>query len=175
MSKKKLTKKEEQDALQRYLDQLAHIKDSARPEVQHSAEKKEERIKRAKKDYNFFVTHYFPHWAKADCADFHVQAANRARRNPNYAGIWEWARGFAKSTHIDVFIPIWLHLFHEEPMCMLLVGKDLESAKVLLSDLQAEFVANPQILADFGDVMDKGTWAKGNFRTKRNGRFFALG
>lgn len=172
---KKWTKKEEQQALQRYQDQLAHIRASARPDVKHTAEQKDARIKRAKKDYNFLVTYYFPHWAKADCAPFHVKNAERVRRNADYAGIWEWARGLAKSTHVDVFLPIWLHLFWEVPMCMLLVGKNLEAAKVLLGDLQAEFEANPQLLADFGEMLDAGTWAKGNFRTKRGGRFFALG
>lgn len=175
MAKYKPTRRQELEALQRYQEQLAYIKDSARPDITQTADQKEARIKRAKKDYNFFVTYYFPHWAKADCAPFHIKSAEKARRNPNYAGIWEWARGFAKSTHVDVFIPIWLHIFWEEPMCMILVGKDQDAAKVLLSDLQAEFEVNPQLLADFGPMLDKGTWAKGNFRTKRNGRFFALG
>ena len=172
---RKWTKKEEQEALRRYQDHLAHIKDSNRTEVIQSAEQKEARIKRARKDYNFFVTYYFPHWAKADCAPFHINAAERARRKPTYSGIWEWARGLAKSTHIDVFIPIWLHLFWDEPMCMLLVGKSQNDAKVLLGDLQAEFETNPQLLADFGEMLEGGAWAKGNFRTKKGGAFFALG
>jgi phage terminase large subunit-like protein len=175
MGKHKPTRKQELEALQRYQAQLAHIKDSARPDVQHSAEQKQDRIKRAKKDFNFLVTHYFPHWAKSDCAPFHIKGAERVRRDPNIADIWEWARGLAKSTNVDVFIPIWLHLFWEEPMCMILVGKTEYAAKVLLSDLQAEFEANPQLLADFGELLDAGTWAKGDFRTKRGGRFFALG
>lgn len=175
MAKGKPTKKQEQEALQRFLDQLAHIKDSARPDVVHSAEAKADRLKRAKKDYNFFVSYYFPHWAKADCAPFHVETANKVRRDRNIALLLKWARGLAKSTHVDVLIPIWLHLFWDEPLCMILVGKSLFDAKVLLSDLQAEFEANPQLLADFGPLLDEGTWAKGNFRSKKGGRFFALG
>ncbi len=175
MGKHKPTRKQELEALQRYQDQLAVIKDSARPEVQHSAEQKHDRIKRATKDYNYMVTQYFPHWAKSDCAPFHVDAANKVRRDGNIALLLMWARGLAKSTHADVLIPIWLHVFHGEPMCMLLVGKSLFDAKVLLADLHAEFEVNPQLLADFGPLLDAGTWAKGNFRTKRGGRFFALG
>jgi phage terminase large subunit-like protein len=175
MAKGKPTRKEELAALQRYQEQLAHIKDSARPDVLHSVETKEARIKRATKDYNFMVNHYFPHWAKADCAPFQVEAANKVRRDRNIALLLKWARGLAKSTHADVLIPIWLHVFHGEPLCMILVGKSLFDAKVLLSDLQAEFEANPQLLADFGPLLDEGTWAKGNFRTKLGGRFFALG
>ncbi|SHJ75740.1 hypothetical protein SAMN02745146_0087 [Hymenobacter daecheongensis DSM 21074] len=175
MAKTKPTRKEELVALQRYQDQLAIIKDSARPEVQHRAEEKEERIKRAKNDYNYLVNQYFPHWAKSDCAPFHVKAANKVRRDKNIALLRKWFRGSAKSTHVDVIEPIWLHLFHEEPMCMILVGKSLFDAKVLLSDLQAEFEGNPQLLADFGPMLDEGNWAKGNFRTKRGGKFFALG
>ncbi|MFD2787952.1 hypothetical protein [Hymenobacter rubripertinctus] len=171
----KPTRKEELEALQRYQNQLAIIKDSARPEVQHSAEQKEDRIKRARADYNYMVTQYFPHWAKTDCAPFHVKAANKSRRDKNIALLRKWGRGLAKSTHADVLEPIWLHIFHEEPMCMILVGKNLFAAKVLLSDLQAELEGNPQLLADFGPLLNEGTWAKGDFRTKRGGRFFALG
>jgi hypothetical protein len=175
MAKQKITRKQELEALRRYQEQLANIADSARPEVQHSAEQKEDRIKRATKDYNYYVSQYFPHWAKADCADFHIEAANKVRRDPNIALLMKWGRGLAKSTHADVLMPIWLHVFHNEPLCMILVGKSLFDAKVLLSDLQAEFEANPQLLADFGPLLDEGTWAKGNFRTKKGGRFFALG
>lgn len=174
MATKKPTR-QELAALQRYQDQLANIKDSARPEVQHRAEEKEARIKRAKKDYNYLVTQYFPHWAKSDCAPFHIEAANKVRRDKNIALLRKWFRGSAKSTHVDVIEVIWLHLFHEEPICMLLVGKSAFDAKVLLSDLQAEFEANPQLIADFGQLLDDGNWAKGNFRTKRGGAFFALG
>ena len=163
------------EALRRYQDQLAIIADSARPEVQHSAEQRDARVARATKDYNYYVTQYFPHWAKSDCAPFHVKAANKSRRDKNIALLRKWGRGLAKSTHADVLEPIWLHIFHGEPMCMILVGKSLFDAKVLLSDLQAEFEGNPQLLADFGPLLDAGTWAKGNFRTKRGGRFFALG
>ncbi len=175
MAKGKPTRKEELAALQRYQEQLAHIKDSARPDVLHSAETKEVRIKRAKKDYGFMVNHYFPHWAKSDCGKFHIEAANKILRDGNIALLLKWARGLAKSTHADILIPIWLHVFHGQPLCMLLIGKSLFDAKVLLSDLQAEFEANPQLLADFGPLLDEGTWAKGNFRTRIGGRFFALG
>ena len=175
MAKTKWTKKEEQQALQRYQEQLEHIRESARPEVVQTAEQKEARLKRAKKDYNFFVNHYFPHWAKADCADFHINTAGRVLRNKDIALILEWARGLAKSTHVDVFLPMWLHLFHGEIKCLVLVGNTFEAAKVLLSDLQAEFEANPQIIADFGELVKKGDWAKGKFSTTKGGKFFALG
>lgn len=175
MAKQKVTRKQELEALRRYQEQLAFIKDSARPEVQHTAEQREARIKRAAKDYNYYVEQYFPHWAKADCAWFHIESANRVRRNRHIFLIRKWSRGFAKSVHTDVLEPIWLHLFHGQPMCMILVGNTLFDAKVLLSDLQAEFAANPQLIADFGALMDEGNWAKGDFRTKKGGRFFALG
>ena len=170
-----MTKKEQKAALERYLDHLENIRSCDHVDFNESAEVKAKRLKRAAADYNYYIGYYFPHYAKAACAGFHLDAANRIRRKRFISLLLKWARGLAKSTHVDIFLPIWLHLFHQDLLCMLLVGKDLAAAKVLLSDLMAEFEANPQLLADFGPLVQRGTWAKGNFRTTKGGAFYALG
>ena len=74
---------------------------TVRPE---SPAEKQARIRRARTDYNFFVNHYFPHYTDdpatgkhTECAPFHIEAANRVRKDPNYKGVEKWARGHAKS------------------------------------------------------------------------------
>ena len=128
---------------------------TVRPE---SPAEKQARIRRARTDYNFFVNHYFPHYTDdpatgkhTECAPFHIEAANRVRKDPNYKGVEKWARGHAKSTHFDIFMPLWLKI--QEPReinVMVLVGKSEENAKTLLGDLQAELQYNQQYIADFG-------------------------
>jgi hypothetical protein len=162
-------------ALEKYLERLKDISDITSVDVNESASVKKARIERAKKDYNFYVRYYFPHYAETDCAPFHIEEANRVLKFKDIKAIEEWARGHAKSTHFDIFIPLWLHLFHDQLKCMLLVGKNLDSAKKLLSDLQAECEANKKLIHDFGPLVLNGSWEEGNFKTTTGAAFFALG
>lgn len=170
-----MTKKQEREALERYLEHLENIRSCEHVDFNETPAERAKRLKRCKTDYAYFVSYYFPHYAKAACAPFHIRNADRIRRNKFISRLMKWARGLAKSCHADIFIPVWLHLFHDELNCMLLVGKDLAAAKVLLSDLMAEFAGNPQLIADFGELVASGNWAKGNFKTTKGARFFALG
>ena len=144
---------------------------------------KQARIRQARSDYNFFVEHYFPHYTDdpatgkhTECAPFQIKAANRVRRNPNYKGVEQWARGHAKSTHFDIFIPMWLKI--QEPRqinVMVLVGKSEENAKTLLGDLQAELQFNRRYIADFGAQYNEGNWQEGRFVSADGCAFFARG
>ena len=71
------------------------------------------RIARARKDYNYFVQYYFPHYCTnqatgeaVPCASFHIKAAKDILANRTGKFVFQWARGHAKSTHMDIFIPI---------------------------------------------------------------------
>ena len=82
------------------------------PILPEAPAEKQARIRRARRDYNFFVEYYFPHYTDdpatgkhTACAPFQIEAANRVFRSRNYKGVEKWARGHAKSTHFDIFIP----------------------------------------------------------------------
>lgn len=169
-----MIKKDDKLALERYLDKLARIQQSSQVNLNETEIEKKKRIERAKREYAFCVQYYFPHYADCECADFHIDAANTIRKNKFIVDIEEWARAHAKSTHFDIMIPFWLWL-NNDINVMLLVGKSEADAKNLLSDLQAEFEANPQILADFGNQVSLGNWQDGNFVTKNGKAFFSLG
>lgn len=170
-----MIKPADEKEVKRYLAKLQQISECDVVDYTETESQKNERKNRARKDYNFFVRKYFPHYAQSDCAEFHIKAANKVLKEKNIKAIMEWARGLAKSTHFDVFIPIWLHLFHDEMKCMILVGKSETAAKRLLGDLQAEFEANNQLKHDFGNLVQEGSWEDGNFRTTKGAAFFALG
>jgi phage terminase large subunit-like protein len=166
---------EDKRELERYLSLLKKIENNSSVDYEETSEDKKSRIKRASKDYAFFVQYYFPHYAQYECADFHIEAANKIKSKKDIKAILEWFRGAAKSTHADVFIPTWLHLFHNELSCMILVGKNEKSAKRLLSDVQAEFEANEQLKHDFGNLVQSGSWEEGNFITTTGCAFYSLG
>ena len=87
---------------------------SLRP-PRESPTEKSRRIRRLLQDYRAFVEYYFPHYTYNEAlgrsipsAPFHLAAAKTIRDTPNLKAVFQWARGHAKSTHMDVFIPLWL-------------------------------------------------------------------
>ena len=80
---------------------------------------KEKRIAHLLSHYNEFCEYYFPHYLNqtnpetgelrvVHNAKFHNDAARDIKANPNFKGVFKWPRAHAKSTHLDVFIPMWL-------------------------------------------------------------------
>ncbi len=130
---------------------------------------KKARINRLLNNYNDFVLYYFPHYVTnkdtgkiTPCAKFQINAANTVLKNKNLKRAFKWARGHAKSTHFDIFIPMWLKAM-KQLRVMVLVGKSETSANTLLSDIQAELQFNQRYIADFGEQYNFGSWQDGEF------------
>jgi phage terminase large subunit-like protein len=107
------------------------------------------RITRAKSDFEFFVYTYFKHYAKWPLANFHIELAYKIRRNKRCKLLLGWGRGLAKSTLVDLLIPLWLWI-NDDIKVMVLIGENADKAAILLSDIQAEFEANQMLIHDFG-------------------------
>jgi hypothetical protein len=146
------------------------------------------RVRRLIKDYAAFVDYYFPHYTTdpatgkhTPCAPFHIKAANTIRRSRNIRFAAKWARGHAKSTHFDIFIPLFLKAQGfdnpalRELNVMVLVGKSQDNAQTLLGDIQAELEFNQRYIADFGVQKCDGSWMDGEFVTADGCAFFARG
>lgn len=134
------------------------------------------RIKRARKDYAFFVEYYFPHFAKTKSGKFQIDAANTILKGKNLKAVFKWARAHAKSTHMDVFTPLWLKCQEvREINVMVLVGKSQTNANTLLADIQSELQFNQRYINDFGEQYQIGHWSEGSFVTRDGCAFFALG
>lgn len=149
--------------------------------VNEDPKKKAARIARAKKDYDFFVEYYFPHYCidpitgeHITSAEFHIKFANHVLNHRSTVAVAEWPREHAKSVHCNIFIPLWLML-HGELDGMLLVGKSLDAAKRLIADVQAELEGNQRLIADYGIQKGFGSWSEGEFKTKDGIAFIALG
>ena len=141
------------------------------------------RIRRLRSDYAAFVDYYFPHWTvnpetgkATPCAPFHVSAANAILKDRNIKAAFQWHRGAAKSTNMDVFVPMWLMAQeHRGINVMVLVGKSEDNAKTLLGDIQAELQYNQRYIHDFGEQYNVGSWEEGEFVTRSEVAFFARG
>ena len=144
---------------------------------------RDQRIKRVRADYAAFVDYYFPHYTQnpqtgvqTPCAPFHIKAAKEVKANKNLRAVYKWHRGAAKSTHLDIFIPLWLKCQEtREINVMVLVGKSEDNANTLLADLQAELQYNQRYINDFGEQYNSGSWEEGQFVTKDGTAFFARG
>ena len=178
--------KEMRDALERWKVHSQRVQSMTALSVAVAAEspaERDRRIRRLLANYDEFVDYYFPHWTvneqtgqSTPCAPFHVRAANMIRADRNLKAAFVWNRGAAKSTNLDVFIPMWLiALGRDEIHVMVVVGKSEDNAKQLLSDLQAELQYNQRYIADFGPQYKAGSWGEGEFVTQSGVAFFARG
>lgn len=149
---------------------------------------KKRRIRRLQGDYAAFCEYYFPHFLQlrdkvtgqvtrvVHNAPFHNAAARKVKATPNLKAVFKWPRGHAKSTHFDIFMPLWLMSQPKRLInFMVLVGKSEDSADRLLGDIQAELQYNRRIIADFGEQMSMGDWTTGEFTTKGGVCFLACG
>jgi hypothetical protein len=142
------------------------------------------RIRRARQDYAFFVSYYFPHYttdkrtgSEIPSAPFHIAAAEYIKNNPATRAVFQWARGHAKSTHIGVFIPLWL-MAQEKPDIhfVVMVSKSQDAAVNLIGDIQAELQYNKRFIHDYGKQYNPGHWESGRFTTLKDKiAFIALG
>ena len=171
------------DATKRWKEWCDNVQAQTTVNRAESEADKQARIKRARADYAFFVNYYFPHYTDdpatgkhTESAPFHIEAANKIRKNRNLKAAFKWARGHAKSTHMDIMIPMWLKCQKVRDInVMVLVGKSQENANTLLADLQAELQYNQRYINDFGVQYNSGSWEEGEFVTADGCAFFARG
>lgn len=157
-------------------------------EAAESPSDRDRRIRRLLSNYAAFCEYYFPHYLAlrdkvsgevvrvVHNAPFHNEAARLVRRTPDLKAVFKWPRGHAKSTHFDIFIPLWL-LFQPKRLInfMVVVGKSQDSANRLLADIQAELGFNRRLIADFGEQRSLGEWTDGEFKTQSGAKFLAVG
>lgn len=177
------TKANINDALEQWKKHCETVQNSTTINVAESEKDKLARIKKVRGDYAAFVDYYFPHYTvnpetgkTTPCADFHIKAANKVKKERNLKAVFKWHRGAAKSTHLDIFIPLWLKCQEVKQLnVMVLVGKSEDNANTLLADIQAELQFNQRYIHDFGQQYNNGSWEDGEFVTKDGTAFFARG
>lgn len=158
-------RKDDKKALERYQKKLDFARNAGGVNIYETKEEKAQRIERAKRDYAFMVDYYFPHYASAPTADFQIEWASMVKRNKTFKGFCMWGRGLAKSVHNCILLPFWLWMCGE-PVYLVIISTSNDRAVQLLEDLQAEFEANPRIIADFGEQQKAGQWEDDLWITK---------
>lgn len=190
MGAMKLTK-EQKEAFEKWREHCREVQtltSMSLAVVKEIPEERDRRIKRLLSNYDEFCEYYFAHFLvlkdkttgevirHVHNAPFHTKAALKIKNTPNLKAVFMWPRGHAKSTHIGVFIPLWL-IFQPKRLInfMVTTGKTEDSAIRLLGDLQAELEFNQKLIADFGEQKNLGSWLEGEFKTKGGTKFLAVG
>lgn len=163
--------KEWQDLCERISSQTCQLKHETETEKQTRLARI---TKPTAKAFEEFCNYYFPHYISCEFAWFHKKAANSLVKAQNKIMVAEWPRGHAKSVFFNVFMPLWL-LARKELEGMILVSETESKACTLLGDIQAEFVSNDRLKADFGSQSGNGNWADGKFVTASGIGFWAFG
>lgn len=159
-------KKVDKKRYDEYLKKLNFITASgSRKAVFETEQERKDNIEKAKKDVKYCVERYFPHYATAECADFHIEWAKKVLKDKTFTGFAKWGRGLAKSVWNNVIIPFWIWL-NEGSNYFVLISVSEKRAVRLLDDLKAEFEVNPQIIADFGEQKNLGDWNEELWVTK---------
>lgn len=181
-------KKQAIEAWKEHCKQIKALTDTSIMAAETKRER-EERIRRLQNNYAAFCEYYFPHFLQLKDkttgkvirtihnAPFHNQAARKVKTTPNLKAVFMWPRGHAKSTHLDVFLPLWL-MFQPQRLInfMVIVGKSEEAACRLLGDIQAELEYNDRLKRDFGQQKPStGDWTDGEFKAQCGVKFLACG
>lgn len=170
-----------------YCKRVQSITDTALMAAETPAAR-DKRRRRLLDNYAAFCEYYFPHYLTLrdkvtgevirtiHNAPFHNEAARKVRSTPNLKAVFQWPRGHAKSTHFDIFMPLWL-MFQPKRLInfMVIVGKSEDSAIRLLGDIQAELEHNQRIIADFGRQRGSASWQDGEFKAANGVKFLACG
>lgn len=174
MSRKARDRKTADRLMAAYRRRLEILRNSSSFNAHETSVEQQQRIGAAKADPVTFAETYLPHYCSSPCADFHREAAMRILRTSDIRIVLRWARAHAKSVWADVIIPLWSWA-RGEKMYAVIIGSSQDRAKTLLSDIQAEFEANPRLIHDFGDQQMLGSWQDGEFTTKGGFTGVAMG
>ena len=142
---------------------------------------KEARREQAKKDYEFFIQTYFPHYLTLPgrsklqeylAKDIFVPIVQE-KQGAKYA--LAAPRGFAKSTHCAKLFPLWC-LVKEAKRFVVLISDALELAELHLEAIKVELEANANLRLDFPQICGIGSpWRIGEFKANNGCYFKAFG
>lgn len=116
---------------------------------------------------------FFPNYAKAPFAKFHIRAINRIINNPEWYEVLSWSRELAKSTVIMMTI-MYLVLTGKRKMILLSSATE-DAAKRLLAPYRANFESNRRITQYYGEQRTLGDWEEKCFKTKGGAMFLGIG
>ncbi|EGM2549157.1 hypothetical protein ACPSQE_001777, partial [Campylobacter jejuni] len=170
------TPNELKGAMQRkdFLEWMDELKNELKTQFLHESHLdptlKEERIKRASVDFDYFARTYFPHYftIKGECGlHLHLNevftkiALKKESKGEKHAIAAPRAHG--KSTYTSQLFPLWCLVFNYKSF-IVEISDAVELMEGMLEAIKAELEDNPHLKLDFPEVVGIGkTWRVGEF------------
>lgn len=156
---------------------LRDIREKLRMEVapfeEDAPDKQKERIARARTDRIFFLHTYFPHYCTAPSPKYHHDLAALTEIENTPVGAVA-PRGGAKSV-IATFVSPLHDIVFELNHFIIIISDTKEVAADFAEFIKIELEENTRLRQDFGDLVGKRIWGKGDFVTANNRRVLARG
>jgi predicted phage terminase large subunit-like protein len=153
-------------------EEYAESKLNAMPvDITETAKEKKARIARLEAEPEDWIAYYFNE--KYPCAAFHRKATKRVTQNLEWYEVRMWSRELAKSTRTMQEV-LYLTLTGKKKY-VLMVSNSYDNAVRLLMPYRANLELNPRIKNDYGVQEGPREWTEGEFCTRKNATFRAIG
>lgn len=166
----KITDKQYLEQWQKFRDNIAK---STPVDLNETPPEKLKRITRLEANSEDWFKYYFPSFYTASPAPFHIRASRRVLNNPEYYEVRSWSRELSKSGR-TMFEVLYLVLLGKKSN-VLLVSNTFSDAQRLLLPYKSILEVNDRVINDYGKQESIGSWEAGEFITKNNVAFRALG
>lgn len=167
--------KSNKQAMLEWEDFLLAIHNSTPIDVNESEAEKKKRIKKLEANTEEWFKYYFPKYCFAPAAEFQKKSTQRIMKaEKRFYQRRAWARGLAKSTRRMMEV-MYIMYVKKLRVNALLVSKSNDNAVRLLDTYQANLEANQRLINDYGVQEKAGSWAHGEFTTRKNCTFRAVG
>ncbi|MCW3123905.1 MAG: hypothetical protein JWQ38_3397 [Flavipsychrobacter sp.] len=184
--KKKRRERTQKQFLARWEKLVKEIRESTPVDDNETPQQQYKRMKRLEADPEAWFRYYFPRFAYAPPADFHIMATKRVLENTEWCEVRLWSRELAKSTRTMMevlYMTLVGHLVKEKngsparqrKRYIILVSNSLDNAIRLLMPYKANLEYNSRIIKDYGIQENTGTWQMGEFTTQSGVAFRAVG
>lgn len=169
-----LANKTNKQAIQDWEDLMASVRNSTPIDLGEDDKDKAKRIKKLEADFEEWVKYYFPKYCFAEAAPFQKKSSQRIFNATRIYQRRAWARGLSKSTR-RMFEVLYLMLAKKIRINALLISKSNDNAVRLLDSYMANLEGNQRLINDYGVQERAGNWTHGEFTTRKNCTFRAVG
>lgn len=173
-----LANKTNKQAMEEWADLLDSLRNSTPIDINETPADKAKRIKHLEKPGNEeeWIEYYFPKYCFCKAATFQKKSFLRILKR-FLDGIYQrraWCRGLSKTTR-RMFEIMYMKFVKKLRINMLLLSKNYDNAERLLDSYMANFEGNQRLINDYGMQEKPGKWAHGDFTTRDNCTFRAVG
>ncbi len=123
---------------------------------------KDDRVERARYDFEFFCRYYLADYFSAEPAEFHRELVQMVQTQDR--GVAAAPREHAKSTHVSFAFPLHQICFGLRRF-VVIIRESEQVATQNVDDIRQELEDNELIREDFGDLVGNRKWADSEFVT----------